>query len=66
MRNMFMLASRTDSISRRYFSREMRVGKLTAGIQLPPLANTGTPLMTNSKLCPHLSVCCFNCTERNP
>src|SRR5688500_12305635 len=65
-RTMFMFASRTDSSRRRYFSRVTRVGKISAGIQVPPLAKTGTSLTTHSKLFSHLSACCRRSSVRRP
>src|SRR5436190_1810440 len=65
-RSMFMLVSRTDSSNSRYLSLVMRLGKLSAGIQLPPLAKTGTPLITKVKLFPDSSRCCLSSRARRP
>jgi hypothetical protein len=48
------------------FALLMRVGKLSAGIQLPPLAKTGTPLITKVKLLPDASGSCLSSNDRNP
>ena len=49
-----------------YRSRVTRGRKLSAGIQLAPLAKTGTPFTTSSKLFPHWSFSRRSSIVRSP